>query len=220
MRGEKEWGHLPTAAACTGLGYSTSQGSLQNKLVSIDKPEPGETHTWNQGKQEEQWQWIITSALLWRGLAGKDAEHTHSTPNSLKMQQDGNQACAQQDVSDSCHQAEGTNFVFFCHSDSGYSYKGNLHIAHLSRTEAGALSSLSSPCHWHTRNHGRKPACSIWEPCIHLSPLELSITFLPTGLDSPEGGVSTSFCLWRSIDYPLETRTSTETGQDQFCHKV
>lgn len=60
------------------------------------------------------------------------------------MQQDGNQASAQQDVSDSCHQAEGTNFVFFCHSDSGYSYNWDLHVAHLRRSEAGALSSLSS----------------------------------------------------------------------------
>lgn len=130
------------------LGYNSRQGSLQNKLVGTDK----QARSWGRPTPESRGSRKSngngsshTSACFWRGLAGEDAQHRHSTPNSLKMQQNGNQTSAQWDVSDSCHQAEGTNFVFFCHSDSGYSYKGELQVALPSRTQAAVLSSLSSP---------------------------------------------------------------------------
>lgn len=114
------------------------------------------------------------------------------------MQKNGNQTSAQWDVSDCCHQAEGTNFVFFCHSDSGYSQNRDLQVALPSRTQAAVLSSLSFPSlltlprppHQTEIMEENQHAAS--ESHASTSPLELNITFLPSGLDSAEatGGVS------------------------------
>lgn len=201
----------------TGLGYSSSQGNLQNKLVGIDKqargwgkptPESRGSRK-NKGNGSSHW------PCLWRGLAGKDAQHSHSTPNSLKMQQNGNQTSAQWDVSDSCHQAEGTNFVFFCHSDSGYSFNRDLQVALPSRTRAGELCSLSFPSLLtlpltHQKSWKKTSVQHLramhppfpWSSASLFSPLDWTVQKLLLVC-------STSFYPWRSRDEPLETDTSS-----------
>lgn len=121
--GRREWMRSPAKQQLCSmeLWYNSSYSSsswLQNKLVSIDKPEAERNPRMEPG--EAAWVMAIapcTSPAFKAGWLGR-MPSSHEAPNPLKMQPNGNQASAQQDVSDSCHQAEGTNFVS-CHSDSG-----------------------------------------------------------------------------------------------------
>lgn len=131
----REWTRSPAKQRLhsTELWYNSSYSSsgwLQNKLVSIGKQARGwgEPTRGTRGSSMSDGHCSLHHPAFEAGWLGR-MHNSHAAPNPLKIQLNGNQASAQQDMSDSCHQAEGANFVSFCHSNSGDSCNGDLQVA-------------------------------------------------------------------------------------------
>jgi len=155
----------------------SSSGSSQNKLPGIGKQARGCGNSCL--KPGEAARAIAIAPRAGPAFGGGwlrrmlcKAQRSHPAQGSLKMQQNGNEANAQQDASDSCHQTGGTNLVPFCHSDSG---DGDPQIAPRRRTRLACslpspLLSLLSPYQ---------------KPCKKTSIGHLVATYTPLGAEHP-----------------------------------
>lgn len=84
----------PANSGCVAPGWAATAARAVckiNEQALINKPEAGGNPHLKPGEAARAiGDGSAHRPCLWRGPAGKDAQHCHSTPNALKMQQNGN----------------------------------------------------------------------------------------------------------------------------------